>query len=109
MSDIQEQIKLAHKRAEENDRTDTVSIQDLFNERIEQNKRVEELININEKLSLALESAENKLNLISQYIRSLPTFHIGYGKDEDDIEKIMYASEFNFVDEIISLLENGGK
>jgi hypothetical protein len=61
MSDIQEQIKLAHKKAEENDRKDTISIQDLFNERNEQNKRIEELV-------LALESAEQRINKAIEYI-----------------------------------------
>jgi hypothetical protein len=68
MSDIQEEQKRLYKRAEENDRTDTISIQDLFNERVEQNKRVEELVNINEKLSLALESAEQRIDKATNYI-----------------------------------------
>ena len=68
MSDIQEEQKRLYKKAEENDRKDTISIQDLFDERIKQNKRIEELVNINEKLSLALESAENKIDKAIKYI-----------------------------------------
>ena len=49
----------------------TMNIQDLFNERIKQNQRIEELVNINEKLSLALESAENKLDKIKEKCLSI--------------------------------------
>ena len=61
MSDIQEEQKRLYKRAEENDRTNTISIQDLFDERIKQNKRIEEL-------SLALESAEQRIDKATNYI-----------------------------------------
>lgn len=47
---------------EETKEDTTINIQDLFNERVEQNKRIEELVNINEKLSLALESAEQRID-----------------------------------------------
>ena len=61
MRDIQEEQKRLYKRVEENDRTNTISIQDLFDERIKQNKRIEEL-------SLALESAEQRIDKATNYI-----------------------------------------
>lgn len=88
MSDIKEEQKRLYKRAEENDRTNTISIQDLFDERIKQNKRIEEL-------SLALESAEQRINKaykvldkIKEYITTIDTdYAIGcWNKDEDFVD-----------------------
>jgi hypothetical protein len=41
---------------------DTINIDDAIQTINKQNKRIEELVNINEKISLSLESAEKKLD-----------------------------------------------
>ena len=95
MSDIQEQIKLAHKRAEENDRKDTISIQDLFNERNEQNKRIEELV-------LALESAEQRINKAIEYMENGFLYHYGS-------EKRPIVFDDNYIEEMYEILKGDNK
>lgn len=70
MSDIQEQTKIAHKKAEENDRKDTISIQDLFDERNRNNQRISELVlkieELQKQLDFMIDRNDEKQNRIDK-------------------------------------------
>lgn len=53
---------------------DTINIDDAIQTINKQNKRIEELVNIDEKISLALESAEKKLDQYKNNWEELKTY-----------------------------------
>ena len=61
----------------------------------------------NERLRNQLQQKENIIKEVREYLKNLTNFQIGYGLNENDIKRTMYASENNFVKDILEILDKG--
>ena len=61
----------------------------------------------NERLKNQLQQKENIIKEVREYIKNLTNFQIGYGLNENDIKRTMYASENNFVKDILDIVDKG--
>ena len=60
-----------------------------------------------EKQDKEIERLHSIIKEVREYIKNLTNFQIGYGLNENDIKRTMYASENNFVKDILDIVDKG--